>query len=129
MIEMTKNQISHPQGVPMNNSILPLFADLDDFCQSFEPSFKTKQLASGTVRRQRQSTLTLSEVLPIIVWFQQSGYRTFKDFYCKEVCQHLRDEFPNLVSYNRFVELMPSAHPAVLLLADSQRSDGWHCFH
>jgi hypothetical protein len=27
----------------------------------------------------------------------------------KEVCQHLRDEFPKLVSYNRFVELMPSA--------------------
>jgi hypothetical protein len=47
--------------------------------------------------------------MTIIVWFQQSGYRTFKDFYCKEVCQHLRDEFPNLVSYNRFVELMPSA--------------------
>jgi len=93
----------------MNNSILPLFADLDDFCQSFEPSFKTKQLESGTVRRQRQSTLTLSEVMTIIVWFQQSAYRTFKDYYLKEVCQHLRDEFPNLVSYNRFVELMRSA--------------------
>jgi len=51
----------------------------------------------------------LSEVMTIIVWFQQSGYRTFKDYYRKEVCLHLRDEFPNLVSYNRFIELMPSA--------------------
>src|ERR1044071_7710768 len=109
MIEMLNKQFSQPQGVPMNNSILPLFADLDDFCQFFEPSYRTQQLASGTARRQRQTTLILSEVMTIIVWFQQSGYRTFKDYYRKEVCQHLRDEFPNLVSYNRFVELMPSA--------------------
>src|ERR1051325_7510256 len=109
MIEMSYKQIFHSQGVPMNNSILPLFADLDDFCQSFEPTFNTAQLASATRRRQRQSTLSLSEVMTIIVWFQQSGYRTFKDYYRKEVCQHLRDEFPNLVSYTRFVELMPEA--------------------
>jgi transposase len=93
----------------MNHSILPLFVDLDDFCQAFEPTFQTKQLESGTVQRHRKSALALSEVMTIIVWFQQSGYRTFKDYYRKEVCQHLRDEFPNLVSYNRFVELMPTA--------------------
>jgi Transposase DDE domain len=93
----------------MNNSILPLFADLDDFCQSFAPTFNTAQLASVTRRRQRPSTLCLSEVMTIIVWFQQSSYRTFKDYYRKEVCPHLGDEFPHLVSYNRFVELMPQA--------------------
>jgi DDE family transposase len=93
----------------MNNSILPLFADLDDFCQSFEPTFNTAQLQSATRRRHRKATLLLSEIMTIIVWFQQSAYRTFKDYYRKEVCLHLRDEFPNLVSYNRFVELMPSA--------------------
>jgi transposase len=93
----------------MNNSILPLFADLDDFCQSFAPTFNTAQLASATRRRQRHSTLSLSEVMTIIVWFQQSSFRTFKDYYRNEVCQHLRDEFPHLVSYNRFVELMPEA--------------------
>jgi len=109
MIEMFNKQIFQPQGVPMNNSILPLFSDLDDFCQSFEPTFKIKQLASSTVRRHRQSTLLLSEVMTIIVWFQLSSYRTFKAYYLKEVAQHLRDEFPHLVSYNRFVELMPAA--------------------
>jgi transposase len=109
MIEMLNKQISQPQGVPMNNSILPLFADLDDFCQSFEPIYKSLQLTSATARRKRQSTLILSEIRTIIVWFQQSGYRTFKDYYRKEVCPHLRDEFPHLVSYNRFVELMPTA--------------------
>jgi hypothetical protein len=93
----------------MNNDILPLFSDLDDFCQSFEPAFKTKLIESGTRQRLRKATLALSEVLTILVWFQQSGFRTFKDFYLKEVSQHLRDEFPRLVSYSRFVELIPSA--------------------
>jgi hypothetical protein len=93
----------------MNNHILPLFVAIDDFCNDFQPTFKLKLLESGTLKRQRKSTLQLSEIMTIVVHFQQSQYRTFKDFYLKEVCKHLRDEFPNLVSYNRFVELMPSA--------------------
>jgi len=109
MIELSFKQTLHPQGVPMNNSILPLFSSIDDFCQAFEPTFKVKLLESGTVHRQRKATLTLSEVMTIIVWFQHSSYRTFKHYYQKEVCLHLRDEFPKLVSYTRFVELIHSA--------------------
>jgi hypothetical protein len=37
--------------------------------------------------------------------FHLSGYRTFKEFYLGYVCKHLNKEFPNLVSYNRMVEL------------------------
>jgi hypothetical protein len=36
----------------------------------------------------------LSEVMTIIILFQQSGYRNFKTFYTAHVCQHLRREFP-----------------------------------
>jgi hypothetical protein len=93
----------------MNNLILPLFFHIDDFCESFEPNFNHKLLASGSKRRLRKSTLQLSEIMTIIVCFQQSSHRTFKHFYLNEVCLHLRDEFPRLVSYNRFVELMPLA--------------------
>ena len=45
--------------------------------------------------------------MTILVHFHQSQYRTFKDYYQKHVCQHLRWAFPNLVSYNQFVALMP----------------------
>jgi len=106
---MFNKQIFQPQGVPVNNSILPLFSHIDDFCQSFEPNYKFKQLESGSFHRHRKMTLLLSEIMTILVWFQQSGYRTFKAYYCTEVSKHLRDEFPNLVSYTRFVELIPSA--------------------
>jgi len=45
----------------------------------------------------------------IIFPFHQSKDRNFKAYYTEYVCQHLRSEFPNLVSYEHFVALMPSA--------------------
>ncbi len=53
--------------------------------------------------------MQLSEIITILVHFHQSGYHTFKKYYLDHVCQHLRWAFPNLVSYNRFVALMPEA--------------------
>ena len=47
--------------------------------------------------------------MTIIIHFHQSNYRNFKAYYTEHVMIHLRSEFPNLVSYNRFVELMPDA--------------------
>src|SRR6266540_5757425 len=47
-------------------------------------------------------------MMTIIIYFHQSQYRNFKAYYTKHVCQHLRSEFPHLVSYERFVILMPS---------------------
>jgi hypothetical protein len=47
--------------------------------------------------------------MTIIVLFHSSGYRNFKTFYTEHVMKHLAWAFPRLVSYNRFVELMPSA--------------------
>jgi len=53
--------------------------------------------------------LSQSEVMTIIIEFQRSGYRTFKHYYQKHVCMYLRWAFPQVVSYNRFVELMSEA--------------------
>lgn len=87
---------------------LTVFCDIDDFCRVFEPVWQAKLLARAR-RRRRASGLCLSEVMTIIVGFHRSGYRTFKDYYRGEVLRHRRGEFPGLVSYNRFVELMPWA--------------------
>ena len=66
-------------------------------------------LSEGEQKRNRQSNLCRSEIMTIIIYFHQSSYRNFKDFYTKHVCNYLRKHFPNLVSYNRFVELEKSA--------------------
>lgn len=87
--------------------MLPLFCDIDDFCLLFAPHWQARLL--DTRQRQRASTLCLSEVMTIIVLFHSSSYRNFKAYYTEQVMKHYAGAFPRLVSYNRFVELMPSA--------------------
>ncbi len=89
--------------------ILPIFCDIDDFCLLFEPLWNERLLETGERCRQRTASLSLSEVMTIIVLFHTSGYRDFKTFYTQQVIKHLCGAFPKLVSYNRFVELMPAA--------------------
>ena len=88
--------------------IVSLFCEIDDFFLAFE-NYQARHQLPGTPseKRGRPRTLHPSEVMTILVNFHQSGYQTFKDYYLKEVCLHLRWAFPDLVSYNRFVALMP----------------------
>jgi Transposase DDE domain len=88
--------------------ILHLFCEIDDFCQFFEPQWKKFQFASLERKRNRESSLTVSEIMTLIVLFHASAYRNFKSYYTEHVLKHLAGEFPHLVSYNRFVELMSS---------------------
>ena len=46
--------------------------------------------------------------MTIMIYFHQMRYRDFKTYYTQLVQGYLRAEFPRLVSYTRFVELMPS---------------------
>jgi hypothetical protein len=89
--------------------ILPLFCDIDDFCQFFEPLWKKRLLSGGHRRRDRAGCLCLSEVMTIIVMFHTSSYRNFKAYYTEQVIPHYAGAFPRLLSYQRFVELMPRA--------------------
>lgn len=89
-------------------SLLELFVSVDDFCQVFLPFWKRKLMQDGSKKRCRSGQLRSSEIMTIIIYFHQSHYRNFKAYYTEHVCQHLRSEFPNLVSYERFVILMPS---------------------
>ena len=47
--------------------------------------------------------------MTILIHFHQSHYRNFKAYYCEHVQPYLRSEFPDLVSYTRFVDFIPSA--------------------
>lgn len=84
-----------------------IFCDVDDFCQTFIPEWQKNQLTNGEQKRNRPHRMNYSEMLTLLVYYQQSGYRTFKWFYQKRVQAFWRAEFPNLLSYNRFVELIP----------------------
>jgi hypothetical protein len=88
-------------------SLLNLFVAVDDFCQTLTqelPAYPPKGHRPGPKPR-----LAVSEVMTIIIYFHTSRYRDFKTYYTEYVQRHLRGEFPNLVSYSRFVELIPLA--------------------
>lgn len=85
-----------------------IFCKLDDFCKEFIPKFDSYLIGEGFIKRKRAKTMYLSEMLLIMVMFHQSNYRTFKKFYIDYIYKHCQDDFSNLLSYSRFVELMPS---------------------
>ena len=89
-------------------SLDALFCDVDDFCQIFEPLWQQELLKSGKKYRRRSRSLSLSEILTILIAFHQSHYRNFKHFYLINVLHHWRQAFPQAVSYPRFVAWMPS---------------------
>ena len=90
-------------------SILDLFCSIDDFWQAFAPRWQQELLTTGQRQRRRATHLHPSEIMTIAVAFHQSQYRTFKAFYTQHVQSHWRSEFPTLVSYERFVALLPTS--------------------
>lgn len=89
--------------------LITMFCDIDDFCKRFAPIYHRRLLTSSRGARRRQPALALSEIMTLIVYFHRSHYRTFKHYYIDYVIPHLGQYFPTLVSYTRFVELMPRA--------------------
>ena len=67
-------------------------------------------------KRNRACKMHLSEIMTIIVLFHLSHYKTFKDFYLHCIQENHTKEFPNLLSYNRFVEVMSQAFMPLFLL-------------
>jgi hypothetical protein len=89
-------------------SLLELYCHVDDFWQAFAAEWESELLQAGIQQRRRQGRLCGSEIMTILIYFHQMRYRDFKTYYRQFVQVYLRTEFPALVSYNRFVELIPS---------------------
>lgn len=87
--------------------LLNIFYEIDNFCKAFVRFWQRFLIKQGLRKRIKPCSLCLSEIMTILVNFHMSGFRTFKDYYIKHVCKNLQSEFPGLVSYSRFVELMP----------------------
>lgn len=84
--------------------ILPLFCETDDFCKVFEKVYQRRALGNAK-KRNRKTRLAQSEVMTILVMYHASGYKNLKAFYLQEILRHHSSEFPDLCSYQRFVQL------------------------
>jgi hypothetical protein len=83
-----------------------IFCDIDDFCKYFLREQSDHILPNPSRQRDRESQMSLSEVATIIVLFQMSHYRTFKDYYEQCILQDIRSYFPRALSYTRFVRFL-----------------------
>ena len=61
--------------------LVDLYCDVDDFCKVFIPQWQKQLLEDGTLKRQRDPRMTMSEIMTIVISFHMSHYRYFKNYY------------------------------------------------
>ena len=98
-----------------------IFCDVDDFYREFERLCERAipRLSCDGQPKSYQSRLSISEVMTIVIAFHRPGCRTLKDFYKQKVLADWREAFLNLVSYGRFIELMPWNFMALVSLLNT----------
>lgn len=90
----------------MRYDINVIYYLVDEFCKIYL-NWQKHKLISSTKTRYRLGKMSLSEMLTIMIIYHQSPCREFKYFYLYFLPQKHSKTFPNLLSYNRFVEIMP----------------------
>ncbi len=103
------------------SNLTELYCLMDEFCKAFEPQLNATLLANGQRKRIRTCRLSLAEMMSIVVLFHQVRPRQFKWFYLHYIQSHCRHDFPHLLSYNRFVDLMPRCILALSALLHTLR--------
>jgi Transposase DDE domain len=90
--------------------LVSIFCEIDDFCKELDTYSKHYFLTGPTKgKRGPACCLVVSEIMTILVMFQMSKYRDFKNFYNGLLCVYYKSYFPTLPTYERFVNLMKRA--------------------
>lgn len=103
----------------IDSKLTEIFYFTDEFCKDFSKTMTGAQLpeTTGKKRRHKPCKMSDSEIITILIAFHLGNYRNLKHFYLFYVKVHLQNEFPQTVSYNRFVELQQKAMlPLVMFL-------------
>jgi hypothetical protein len=103
-------------------NLLELYCHVDEFVKAFLPEWNKQLIEGNKKKRNRSSRLSPSEIITILIHFHQSHYRNFKAFYLLHVCQHLKLEFPTLLSYNRFIALVPTIFAPMCAYLQSRKA-------
>ena len=95
------------------SKVTEIYCIADDFCKEYELELNKKALSLSNPSpntpktRNRKGRMSDAEMITILVLFHSNTFRNFKHFYLFYVCREPKEEFPNLLSYTRFVERMP----------------------
>ena len=102
----------------MRYNITAIFFCIDEFCKAYEEWEKHRLINTGR-KRYKSCEMTLSEMLTIMVLFHVSPCKVFKYFYVFYLTHLHNKDFPKLLSYNRFVQLMPRLFVPLCVLLQS----------
>jgi len=112
--QLITSQLTKFSLMIFKSQVTDIFCIVDEFMIEFQRTLDKNLIGNKPKRKPKMST---SEVMTIMILFQLSGVRTFKWFYNRYVLVHMKDDFPNTVSYNRFVELQKSVVLPMALFA------------
>lgn len=88
-----------------DDKITEIFVQIDDFTQLFDAEIRQLRLESSKSKsRNRKSKLSDSEIMTILICFHLSHINNFKAYYKLYLSKHYKHLFPDLVSYERFVQ-------------------------
>lgn len=89
-----------------DHKVTEIYFIIDEFFKEFDKTIKEYSLPSEqTKKRNRKFTMSESEVMTILILFHSASFKNLKSFYVFYVQKHMQKDFPQTVSYNRFVEL------------------------
>jgi len=91
--------------------LIELFIALDDFCLALY-QWQSKQ-AVGPQAATNKPVMSDSELLTVLVFYHFSGYKCFEYYYHELLEKELHSYFPQQVSYERFVALIPRILPGL----------------
>jgi hypothetical protein len=102
----------------MKKDITELYVFIDDFCAIAKEKLAKYMIEeTNNTRSTRIGRMSISEIITIILLYHQSPCKNFKYFYLFYLPLY-KDEFPGLISYNRFIELKTrSIHYLIMLLS------------
>lgn len=84
------------------------YCEVDDYYKGNKSQLLSRRSLMCKTIRSRTSRLTESEIVTILLCYQRSGFRNFKRYY-EHLSKYHRAYFPDLVSYNRFLEIQGKA--------------------
>ena len=90
--------------------LIEIFIAVDDFTNLFDQWLATRSLEPAR-QPTRQPDLTTSEIMTILVYYHHSGYKNFQYYFQRLVEPLMNTYFPHLISYQRFIDLIPRQCP------------------
>jgi Transposase DDE domain len=98
----------------MLERLVETFCEVDDFCKAFVPQWEAYLLGTGSAPRGPEPGLFVSEIITILLMLHSSQFKYLKSFYQGVMGDVLRQYFPDMPCYERFVTIQKSVFMPLL---------------